>query len=88
MKSLAEAVVESAAFLELSGDDVVSPDSAVQALDSIASTMSEASDEEKKAVLDYCRQKATALAEVTSESAKRRRDFYIGFGENFGLIEE
>jgi hypothetical protein len=88
MKALAEALVESAAFIELSGDDVIDPDSAVQALESIAHSLSAASEEEKNALLDYCRKKAAALAGVKNESDVKRRDFYLEFGVNIGLIDE
>ena len=88
MKSLAEALVESAAFIELSGDEVIDPDSAVQALESIAHSLGAASEEEKNALLEYCRKKAAALAGAKNEPDVKRRDFYLEFGENIGLIDE
>jgi len=83
MKMLAEALVEAAAFLELSGDDVVHPDAAVQAMESIVASLARASDAEKAAVLAYCRLRANE----PSHDA-RRRDFYQGFGESFGLTDQ
>ncbi len=88
MKSLAQAVVDAAAFLELSGDDVVSPDAAVDALESIAAALSEATREEKKCVLDYCAAQAKALVDDASVGAAKRRAFYLGFEESFGLSDE
>jgi hypothetical protein len=87
MKSLAKAVVEAAAFLELTGDDVVNPDSAVQALESVRDAPRGATGEEKQAILDYCRDQASLLKAARSEQEQRRRDFYSGFGEAIGLTE-
>lgn len=85
MKSLAEAIVEAAAFLELSGDEVVNPDFAVQALESISGVLRGASSEEKQAILDYCRDQASQLKDARSHQEQRRRDFYSGFDEAMGL---
>jgi hypothetical protein len=82
MKSLAQALVEAVAFLELSGDEVVDPDSAVQAMESIGHSLRNASEQEKQAVLDYCRSQAEKLA-----ADEKRRDFYQQFGEAMGLTE-
>jgi len=87
MKSLAEAVVESAAFLELSGDGVIDPDSAVRALESISHSLRNASDEEKRALLDYCREHAAKPSDARSPEEQKRRDFYREFGEASGLID-
>ncbi len=88
MKSLAQAVVESAAFLELSGDEAIDPDAAVQAQEAIVSSLSEASDEEKKALLAYCRESAARLSSLHAQSDMKRRDFYLGFGDAFGITDE
>jgi hypothetical protein len=88
MKSLAKALVEAAGFIELSGDDVVNPDAAVQALESIAHAVGAASKEEKNALLEYCRIRAKALAAASGELDQRRRTFYVEFGGNFGLLDE
>jgi hypothetical protein len=88
MKALAEALVESAAFLELSGNEVISPDAAVRALESITATLDKASENEKKALLDYCREQATTLRGAQTDQDRKRRDFYLGFEEAFGLIDE
>ena len=88
MKALAEAVVESAAFLALSGDDEIHPDSAVRALEYIAYAMQKAPEEEKQALLYYCREKADALTNARSEDEKKRRDFYVSFGLNLGIADQ
>ena len=88
MKSLAEAIVESAAFLELSGDEVIDPDSAVQALESMSHSVRSASEQEKRALLDYCRDQASKLDGARSPQDEKRRDFYRGFGEALGLTDK
>jgi len=88
MKSLAKALVESAAFLELSGDELIDPYSAVQALESISHSLQDASDEEKCALIDYCREQDSRLSDTRGSQDERRRDFYRGFGEAFGLTEK
>jgi len=50
MKALARAIVDLAGFLELSGDDVVDPDSAVTALESMAVELAKATPAEKRAI--------------------------------------
>ena len=88
MNSIAEALIDTAAFLELSGDDVVKPDAAVQALESIATSLADASPEEKKALLDLCIARAVALKHADDPDLVRKRDFYLGFGEAFSLYPE
>ena len=87
MKSLAKAVVEAAAFLELSGDEVVNPDSAVQALESISDWLRGATVQEKQAVLHYCREQASQLKTDPGAQDDRRVNFYLGFGDAMGLTE-
>jgi len=79
MKSLAKGIVDSAAFLELSGEDVVDPDCAVRALESIAHCLQHASEAEKLAVLEYCHEQAAGVDD------DRRKDFYEHFGDAMGL---
>lgn len=49
MMTLAKAVIEMARFLELSGEDVVSLDGSVTALETLATTLRSASPEEMAA---------------------------------------
>lgn len=88
MKAIASALVESAAFLALTPDDLINPDSAMQALESIAYCFDIASEEEKKAVLDYCQEKAAALCDARTQQERTRKDFYLGFGVSFGILDE
>jgi len=80
MKSLAKALVEAVAFLELSGDEVVDPDSAVRALEWIAECLKSASESEKQALLDYCQEKAASGTE-------KQQEFYKTFSVAMGLVD-
>jgi hypothetical protein len=86
MDKLARALVNAAAFLELSGDDVVDPDSAVAAMEDIVAALAGASPEEVAAL------KSAASAEREAR-AKRGADedtldFFENFLENFGVGDE
>jgi hypothetical protein len=61
MKNLCQAIIWSACFLELSTDDVVDPDSAVKALEDIASALQAATEEEKQAFRRECSEEASRL---------------------------
>ena len=80
-------VVEAVEFLELSGDQVVDPDAAVNAMESIGQLLQCASEEEKRALLEYCRSQAAKLAGARSEQDVRRKNFYQEFANNMGLID-
>ena len=85
MKTLAKALIQTAAFLELSGDDAVNPDDAVRALEHIAHTLQSASPDELTAVRD-------ALQELAAEERAgfARPDvlrFYEQFFESIGVTE-
>jgi hypothetical protein len=61
MKNLCQAIIWSVCFLELSADDVVDPDSAVKALEDIASALRAATEEEKEAFRRECSEEALRL---------------------------
>ena len=63
MDSLARALVNVAAFLELSSDEVVQPDAAVRALEDIAAQLARASEAERAAI----RRAAAAEDELRSQ---------------------
>ena len=85
MKTLAKALIDAAAFFELSGDDAVNPDDAVKALESISHTLHAASSEEIAALREVLRKK------VEEERAGLGRadllKFYEHFLESFGVAE-
>jgi hypothetical protein len=74
MKQLARALVNAAAFLELSEDDVVDPDSAVKAMEEIAYDLSTLS------AAEYA-----TLEEVCSDLANEARS--IGFSDKVHFCE-
>jgi hypothetical protein len=83
MITLAKALIQAAAFLELSSDDAVSPDYSVQALESIGHSLHSASPEELAAI-------RTAFQELRAaeQAGQARADvlrFYSEFMESFGL---
>lgn len=86
MKHLCRAIIWNACFLELSGDDVIDPDSAVKALEDIASSLQQATDEEKAAFIDACRDEAYALRSDSNQS--KTADFIASLPGAVGLIEE
>ena len=61
MRNLCRAIIWSACFLELSDDEVVDPDSAIKALEDIATALVEATDEEKQAFAEACSEEAADL---------------------------
>jgi hypothetical protein len=83
MKTLAKALINAAAFLELSSDDVVNPDGAVKALESIAYTLHSASPEE----ISVIREALHEMTEVERAGAARADvlEFYEQFLENCGV---
>jgi hypothetical protein len=74
-------------FLELSGDDVVDPDSAVNALENIAHELGSIGDAERLALREVLGELIEEEQAGPSGSAPRREviEFYQSFMENFGL---
>jgi hypothetical protein len=86
MQILAKALIDTAAFLELSGEDVIHPDDAVRALESIGHTLHSATPAELSAI-------SAALSDLIAaeQAGSARADllgFYEHFFENFGLSYE
>lgn len=86
MKTLARALINAAAFLELSDDEAVNPDAALAALEEIAYNLSHCTPEEKNAVVEV-------LAEMRAserESGPRPEvlEFLDNFPASFGLEDE
>lgn len=84
MKNLARAVVQSAAFLELSSDDDLDPDVAVSALEALGQTISEMSPAERDALRAATREalRDELRAPASTDGALR---FYEHFLRNFCL---
>jgi hypothetical protein len=86
MKTLAKALIQAAAFLELSGEDVITLDGSVKVLEDIAAILQSASPEELSAIRE-------ALQEMTvAERARYARPDVLRFYEQFlewnGLSDE
>lgn len=73
------AVVEAAAFLELSPDEVLDPDLAVKELESMAHLLGQLSESEKRQLVVFTR------AEADRVSSDDYRAFLRQFPEHMGL---
>jgi hypothetical protein len=76
---LMRALVEAAAFLELSPDELLDPDIAVKELESMASLLGQLSENEKRELAAFTR------AEADRVSSGEYRDFLRQFPEAMGL---
>jgi hypothetical protein len=83
MKNLCRAIIWSACFLEMSDDDVVDPDPAVRALEDIATTLRQATEEEKRTFAAVCAEEAADLQK--EPGYERTADFVRGLPDALGL---
>ena len=85
MKTLARALINAAAFLELSGEKALDPGAAVQALEEIAYTLSHCTPDEKAAVAEVLEE----MRAVELENGPRPEvlEFLDTFLTSFGLEE-
>lgn len=83
MKTLAKALVETAAFLEFSDDKTVNPDDAVRELEGIAHTLHSASSEELAAIREALKEIVDASQTDAVRAAARR--FSDAFLESMGV---
>jgi hypothetical protein len=86
MKALARALINAAAFLELSDDRDLNPELAVQALEEIALHLSECGDEEKKALAEVLAEMRTN--ELETGPRPEVLEFLDNFLVSFGLADE
>jgi hypothetical protein len=85
MDALAKAVVDAFAFLELSDDETIDPDSAVEAIEMLTHDLQKCTDAEKAALkkaLD-----AEYMAQKFRKAPANILKFYKDFFENTGLDE-
>ncbi|EKT4485221.1 hypothetical protein QEM02_005409 [Pseudomonas putida] len=80
-KHIARAIVELAIFLEFSGDDVLNPDTAIQGLEQLASTL-QMMDLKSKSSL--CLQFKSIALDYSDEQA----EFVESLGDALGLIDD
>lgn len=81
MRILMQALADQAAFLALSGNDVVNPDAAVAQLELLGALLQALSPDERRVFIGFCRE----LAE--SERDPERGEFFESLPENLGMIE-
>ncbi len=86
MHYIATALINAAAFLELSGDDVVHPDDAVRALEDIASSLKGCTPAELDALQNALGVQRAAHA--ARGASPQTLDFFDSFLENYGVTEE
>jgi hypothetical protein len=84
-KNLMTVVVETLAFLELSGDDVLNPDAALSQLEGAAATLDLLSPAEKAELVKFIRDYADE--EEREKGPRERIDFFRAIPENFGLLD-
>ena len=85
MKSLARTLIWNACFLEFSDDSLLDPDAAVGQLERMASTLQEASPEERAAFILQCKVEAEGVSAEGSPRSTEVAEFIRGLPEHFGL---
>jgi hypothetical protein len=85
MKNLCETIIWSACFLELSEDDVVDPDSAVKALEDMAYSLQQATDDEKKAFVEACESVSASLEQENQPEYSKTIEFIRDLPTSMGL---
>lgn len=81
MKAIATALLNLAAFIELSGDDVIDPDSAVKALEQLSADLGEAEAGEKEYLKALMRQQIGSMPDNRSQAQQRLAEFYLDLME-------
>ena len=69
----------------MSDDDTVDPDSAVKALDDMATTLQEATDDEKREFAIVCADEADRLQREAEPGYAKTAEFIRGLPESLGL---
>lgn len=86
MKTLAKALINLTAFVELSGDETINPDSAVQALEQLSYDLSEATPGEIEYLKAVIRERIGKLPlDSRTPQDQIRVDFLLNFLENIGI---
>jgi len=85
MKNLCRAIIWSACFLEMSDDKVVNPDSAVKALEDMATTLQAATKEEQAAFVSACAEEADHIVREAGPGYSKTAEFVRGLPYALGL---
>ena len=86
MNALASAVVHALAFLELSDDDVINPDSACSAMEMLAVDLQECTPAEKAALQQAINNEL--MIQKAKKAPQYVLEFYHDILINFDLVEE
>ena len=84
MENIVRALLTTAAFLELSGDEVVDQDAAVQALEQMSGHLQLAGEAEREVIARVAKECA-AEARAKSTDGAAAANFYDSFVESMGL---
>jgi hypothetical protein len=71
----------------MSDDDTIDPDSAVKALEDMATTLKEATDDEKRAFVVACAEEADRLKREAGPGYTKTADFIRRLPEAIGLCD-
>jgi hypothetical protein len=85
-KTLMRAVAESAAFVELSGDDIIDPDAAVAHMEQLGAVLQELSTEERKELESFL--VSMSESEKKAHGNQERVDFFLMMAKNLQLTED
>ena len=85
MKALAKAILNLAATIELTSDDLIDPDFAVKALEQLGADLKEASPAEIAYLKAVITQEGVDVWEERTPEQQARREFLLDFMENLGL---
>ena len=84
-KTLIKVIVQNLAFLELSGDDIINPDAAVRAIESVATELDALTDREKAMFSDFVGKLADE--EERAGQPQERVEFIRSIPEALGLAD-
>jgi len=79
------AVIQSAAFLELSGDDIIHPDAAVRELESLSESLQMLNATERKVFADFAARYADS--ELKANQPQQRVEFIRSLPQALGLVD-
>lgn len=85
MKNICRALIWNACFFEMSEDDIIDPDSAVKALEGMASILQAATSQEKKAFKEACIEEAQQLKSSSDPGYAKVIEFIFNLPDSFGI---
>ncbi|WP_115560819.1 hypothetical protein [Xanthomonas arboricola] len=85
MEHLCKSLIAAFVFLEFSGNDVVDPDSAIEAMEAMTLELQSSSAEEKEALIRTCAQEAAAIRSASRD--ERLANFIADLPHATGLMK-